>query len=29
MMKEFDAAGAWMREQVALKRAASSPDALK
>jgi len=29
MMKEFDSSGKWMREQLALKRAASSSGALK
>lgn len=28
MMKEFESSGEWMREQLALKRAASSSDAL-
>lgn len=29
MMSEFDSAGEWMRKALAVKRAASTPDALK
>ncbi|MBH3449537.1 hypothetical protein I5S84_11830 [Pseudomonas putida] len=29
MMREFDSAGGWMRKALAVKSAASTPDALK